>query len=190
MDNVTRSEQSRLKAIKAAHAILTRDGVGALTFDALAAESGLSKGGLLHQFATKEELLNALLEHRQQFITETVSGYNADAQTAVPEPLLHGHLAALQGLSGGEHKAVNLALLAALVQAPELLHQVSADHVESLAQIRDEAVDADLASLRWLAASGLLFMDLLGWVPLSEEDGKALFDRLNDTAAWHPAKDL
>ncbi len=188
MDNATRSEQSRLKAIKAAHAILMRDGVGALTFDALASESGLSKGGLLHQFATKDELLNALLEYRQQFIKETVAC--ADTQLSAPEPILHGHLAALQGLASGENKAVNLAFLAALVQAPELLQQVRADHVESLAQIRDEATDADMASLRWLAASGLVFMDLLGWVALPEDQGRVLFERLSDTSAWYPANDI
>ncbi|GGP23016.1 TetR/AcrR family transcriptional regulator [Silvimonas iriomotensis] len=182
MDNATRSEQSRLKAIKAALAILTRDGVGALTFDALASESGLSKGGLLHQFSTKEELLGALLDYRQQFIKETV--YSQAAEVSDQEPVLHGHLSALKGLSGGETKPVNLSFLAALVQAPELLQQVLDDHAEALTQIRSEATDADVASLRWLAASGLMFMDLLGWVPLPDEQGNTLFERLNDTSAW------
>ena len=54
MDNATRSERSRNTALKAALTILSRDGLNALTFDALARESGISKGGLLHQFGTKD----------------------------------------------------------------------------------------------------------------------------------------
>ncbi|WP_143811241.1 TetR/AcrR family transcriptional regulator, partial [Paraburkholderia piptadeniae] len=53
MDNQTRSENTRKKAIEAALTILTHEGVGGLTFDSLSRESGISKGGLLHQFRTK-----------------------------------------------------------------------------------------------------------------------------------------
>jgi len=50
MDNATRSERSRTAAIQAALTIIARDGPGKLTFDAIARESGMSKGGLMHQF--------------------------------------------------------------------------------------------------------------------------------------------
>ena len=45
MDNATRSERSRNVALDAALVIIARDGPGRLTLDAIARESGLSKGG-------------------------------------------------------------------------------------------------------------------------------------------------
>ena len=62
MDNPTRSERTRTAAIQAALAILERDGPGKLTFDAISRESGISKGGLMHQFRTKGDVLNALMD--------------------------------------------------------------------------------------------------------------------------------
>ena len=40
---------------------MRRDGPQALTLDAVAAEAGVSKGGLLYHFASKRELLDAML---------------------------------------------------------------------------------------------------------------------------------
>jgi len=67
MDNPSRSERSRKLAIEAAFTIIARDGPGQLTFDAIARESGISKGGLMHQFRTKGNVLKALLEHQTDY---------------------------------------------------------------------------------------------------------------------------
>ena len=40
-----------------------RDGVSAMTLEAVAREAGLSKGGLLYHFASKDELIAAMLQH-------------------------------------------------------------------------------------------------------------------------------
>ncbi|MCV9940594.1 TetR/AcrR family transcriptional regulator [Boseaceae bacterium BT-24-1] len=55
-----RSKKSEL--LEAAGAIIVRSGVEALTFDRLAAETGVSKGGILYHFPDKERLLTALVE--------------------------------------------------------------------------------------------------------------------------------
>ena len=43
-------------------ALLEREGGTAITLDRIAAEAGLSKGGLLYHFARKEQLVQALVE--------------------------------------------------------------------------------------------------------------------------------
>ena len=48
--------------IKAAAAVIRRDGAQALTLEAVAAEAGVSKGGLLYHFKSKRELLDGLVE--------------------------------------------------------------------------------------------------------------------------------
>jgi AcrR family transcriptional regulator len=48
--------------LRVAGTVILRDGIAALTFDRLAAEAGVSKGGLLYHFPDKDRLLSALVE--------------------------------------------------------------------------------------------------------------------------------
>jgi len=79
MDNVSRSERSRNAIIQAALAIIARDGPGRLTLDAIAREGGLSKGGVMHQFRTKEAVLKTLLENQVEFFENFSRDYLASA---------------------------------------------------------------------------------------------------------------
>jgi AcrR family transcriptional regulator len=47
--------------LDAAEAVVVRQGIANLTLDAVAAEAGMSKGGLLHHFPTKNRLVEALV---------------------------------------------------------------------------------------------------------------------------------
>lgn len=47
--------------LDAAEEVALRDGVAKLTFDAVAAEAGMSKGGVLHHFASKDQLIEAMV---------------------------------------------------------------------------------------------------------------------------------
>src|SRR5215470_2812685 len=93
MDNPTRSENTRKKAMVAALAILEREGVGGLTFDSLSRESGVSKGGLLHQFRTKHGVLTALLEYQRQQFEQNRLNYLAKDGGTKAEPNLSSHIA-------------------------------------------------------------------------------------------------
>lgn len=46
--------------------IIERDGVTAVTFDAVAAETGLTRGGIIYHFASREDLLVATHRHLAQ----------------------------------------------------------------------------------------------------------------------------
>lgn len=55
-------ESKRDAALQAAQRVVQREGVTALSYESVAAEAGLTKGGLLYHFPTREELLRALHE--------------------------------------------------------------------------------------------------------------------------------
>lgn len=186
MDNPTRSERSRSTAIQAALAILTRDGPGGLTFDALARESGISKGGLLHQFRTKSGILKALLAHQIEYFEGVSQRYLATVPTPKAEPTLSSQLAIAQEAIN-QPNSVALAVIAALVEDPELLASIREADARKIESIKAEAADPDLALLRWAAARGLLFTALLGLCPLTAKDRDRLFDRLLDDERWEPA---
>jgi AcrR family transcriptional regulator len=58
------------RILDAAEAIVRDKGVAGLTLDAAAREAGVSKGGLLYHFASKEALLTGLLARLAAFIAE------------------------------------------------------------------------------------------------------------------------
>src|SRR5699024_1279794 len=53
-------QSKREDILEAAKRVVQREGVTALTYESAAAESGLTKGGLLYHFPTREDLLAAL----------------------------------------------------------------------------------------------------------------------------------
>lgn len=57
---------NRTRILDAAVGVIQRDGVTAVTFDSVAAEAGLTRGGLMYHFRSREELLHAIHEHLAQ----------------------------------------------------------------------------------------------------------------------------
>lgn len=51
---------NRIKILEAAVRVIQRDGVTAMTFDAVAAESGLTRGGLMYHFPSREDLVRGV----------------------------------------------------------------------------------------------------------------------------------
>jgi AcrR family transcriptional regulator len=183
MDNPSRSERSRSIAIQASLAILSRKGPGGLTFDELARESGISKGGLLHQFGTKSGILQALLNHQRQHYEESLRTHLRYDDGSAGERNLLAQIAVLRE-SVNQTDSIARSILAVLVEDSQLLKAVQDDQAISLASIQGEAADPDVAVLRWVAATGLAFSELLGLSPLSTEERERLFERLLDSARW------
>lgn len=183
MDNPSRSERSRKAALAAALTIIARDGPGRLTLDAIARESGLSKGGLMHQFPNKEAVLKALLEQQFAHFDEFASKFRSEAGTVAKQPELATQIAISRELIAQQY-SVAQAMLGALAQEPGLLADARAKDAERVAEIRTEAEDADLAVLRWAAARGLALMAMLRVSPLEQAELDRLFARLLDDRQW------
>ncbi|KVD85858.1 TetR family transcriptional regulator [Burkholderia ubonensis] len=183
MDNRTRSEISRRKAIDAALVILERDGIGGLTFDSLSRESGISKGGLLHQFRTRHGVLHALLEHQERQFEQIAADYLAKEGQSKEEPNLAAEIAIYREAIG-QPNSVARAALAALVDSPSLLENRKSTALARMKALSNEATDLDLSLLRYFAASGIAFHSLLGLTQLDDRTRNRLFDRLQDEQSW------
>jgi AcrR family transcriptional regulator len=183
MDNATRSERSRNVALDAALIIIARDGPGRLTLDAIARESGLSKGGVMHQFRTKEGVLKALLQRQMAHFAEFSTPYRAKAGARSANPELATEIATVREAANAPNSAA-LALLAAMVESPDLMDLPRESDLKTIAAIKAEAADPDLAMLRWAAARGLLFGALFGMSPMGKPERDRLFARLLDDSQW------
>lgn len=66
----TSPPDARTRVLDAAETIIQARGVAGLTLEAAARDAGVSKGGLLYHFASKEALLDALLRRLAQFMEQ------------------------------------------------------------------------------------------------------------------------
>ncbi len=150
---------TRTRLLDAASAVVRRDGAQALTLDAVAAEAGVSKGGLLYHFASKRDLLDAML-------TGWLEEFASEIDAASGDGFARGYVRAsdMSGWAAAE-RATEFGLLAAMVAEPEALDAVRARHAEWQARLVEEAGDPVRATVARLAADGLWLADLLGLAP-------------------------
>jgi AcrR family transcriptional regulator len=148
---VARTE-TRGRLLEAAGVVIRRDGAQALTLDAVAAQAGVSKGGLLYHFASKRELLDGLVE---RWLDEFQRDIDAAGGTF---PV--GYVRASDGA-----KAEEAGLLAALVADPDVLAVVRDRYATWQDRVVTEGGDPVEATVARLAADGLWLADLLGMAP-------------------------
>jgi AcrR family transcriptional regulator len=183
MDNPSRSERTRKAALEAALVIIARDGPGKLTLDAIAREAGMSKGGLMHQFPTKQAVLKALLEHQVAHFEAMHGRYIAEHGATLAQPQLSAQIATLRAAAMQPH-SITVAFLGALADEPALL-SISRDRdAERVEAIKAEAGDPELAMLRRAAAQGLALSTIFGISAMPAKERSRLFDLLLDDEYW------
>lgn len=175
--------ETRRRILDAATAVLGNLGAAHMTLDAVAAEAGISKGGLLYHFASKDALLRGLidqgkaqhlldLEAARQRYPDTTGGY---LQSYVDSKL--------DGQHTGLHEPQTVrSFIAAAANTPELLvgpRQHSLQHVAALRGAGDGFIDAMLLSL---ALDGLFFGDTFEMLDLAAHERQALVDALKRRA--------
>jgi AcrR family transcriptional regulator len=167
---------ARERIIEAAYAVAERSGVAALTLDAVAAEAGVSKGGLLYHFPSKEALLSGMVDR----LCRTCSDLAAAAAEADPEPVGRSARAYLAACAGDLwHSSRWMALVGALVFNPKLLAAWRADVLAGRAADQQEGVDPAAAEIVRLAADGMWVWGVLG-LPGPDRELKAkVLARLN-----------
>jgi AcrR family transcriptional regulator len=174
---VARRGDTRKRLLDAAAAVVRRDGARSLTLDAVAAEAGVSKGGLLYHFKAKRELLDAMLEGWvEEFAAEIAAAEEGKG-------LAHGYVKAsdMSGWAAAD-RATEFGLLAAMVDEPAALERVRERYVAWQAQLAGEAADPVEATVARLAADGLWLNDLLGLAPPAGELRERVMARMLELA--------
>jgi AcrR family transcriptional regulator len=183
MENTARSQRTRDAAIQAALTIIARDGPSKLTIDAIARESGISKGGVLHQFRTKEAVLKAVLEHQITTSEAFFQDFLGKISPSQSEPILEAQIATLRA-AAAHPQSTTFALAGVLAEAPDLLALVREMDARRVEDIKDQASDPNIALVRWAAAKGLALAAILGQCPLSGEERDRLFECLQNDKRW------
>jgi AcrR family transcriptional regulator len=165
--------------LEAAIRVAGRDGLLATTLDKVAAEAGITKGGVLYHFASKDELLTRMMEHfaaqvEQGLVTRIADDPVADRRwvramidmvfASEPEKAPEKASTA-NGAPGGlppeiTHKFI-LAMLAAFAANPALLSVIKPFMERMRNRISAEPGGIEQI-VTWLAADGLFLWELFG----------------------------
>lgn len=174
---------TRARLLDAAARLVLREGVSRLTLEAAAREAGVSKGGLLYHFPSKDALIAGMVERQaiERFERElyerlehSYSGTGSwtrayadatfnprDAQRDLP-------------LQGG--------LLAAAANNPALLDPLRESYKAFQKHTKDDGVDPTLATVVRLASDGLWFLELLDLPSIPTDLRQKVFETLLEFA--------
>jgi len=164
-----RGAGSRRKILDAAAELVGEIGAGRLTLDAVAERAGLSKGGLLYSFPSKDALLEGMIE---RMIEEGRAQQDSLRAGLKGQPNLEARVsigAALTCRTGKTHDVAN-GLLAALSENPKLLDPVRRVIAEQWRAMKESSDDLDAALVAWLAIEGLGSLEMHGISPADEAD--------------------
>lgn len=156
--------------LAAAERVVVRQGIANLTFDAVASEAGVSKGGVLHYFKTKDHLVEGL-------VTRTADGWRkcySDAyERTSPGPgrmarALLGHCLSDAACWTDELRSSSSAVFAALAQNPDLIEPMRAAYSELYQRIAADGLPPGIGEMVAAAIDGLWLEWVLGLAPLDQ----------------------
>lgn len=150
--------------LRSAAKVVAEGGYSALTLEAVGDACGVSKGGLLYHFPSKEALVAGLLE-------DLLTGFEADQAAAhegdssSPGAWTRAYLEASAVPPHHESPQAPVALLAAVGHDPSLLAPVQDRYRNWVGRLDDDGLPGVDAHVVRLAADGLWAVDLFGLAP-------------------------
>lgn len=140
--------------LDAAETVVVRDGAAHLTLDAVAVEAGISKGSVIYDYKTKQQLIKTIIERRiakeEERIQEVTAGLGV-----VPSASVRGLIAAASDAPPDDARAVAVNLGAALAQDHELRKPIEDFYDRIITLVLHTSENPRGSLLAFLALEGL-----------------------------------
>lgn len=178
-----RRPTTKERIISAAEEVVRREGVARLTLEAAAAEAGLSKGGVLYHFPTRDALVAGMVAKIIEEFDHDIEVNRAGA--VAPGSFTRAYIRATMEpctpRPDGQDR-LGAALIAAAAAQPSLMVplQQAADRWQAC--LEDDGLDPALATVLRLACDGLWLCDLFGLAPPARALRAGVEDRLEQLA--------
>ena len=165
----------RERLLEAAAAIVSEQGVHDLTLEAVAAAAGVTKGGLIYHFKTKDELLGALVETMMAQVEER-NRVKAAARGATTGALLQAFIDETFDMP------LMTNLLAAAAAYPHHLAPAQRLFDSLYGEFAGAGPKAGLALVIAAALDGISLLELMNLHQFSDRQRKAMRRALQDLA--------
>ena len=160
----------RDRLLDAAETVVSRRGIANLTLEAVATEAGLSKGGLLHHFPSKDRLVEAMV---QRSADNWRRCYTEGYERAAPGPgrmcrgLLDHCLSDAEGWTQ-ELQRSSSACFAALAQNPSLMAPMREAYSELQRRVANDGLPPGVGEAVAAAIDGLWLYWVLGLAEVNQ----------------------
>lgn len=170
-----RRPSNRETILDAAEDVAVADGAAHLTLDAVAERAGVSKGGLLYHFPSKELLLEGLVD-RQMARVEAMRLQALETLPPGPGRELRAFVLSATQKCVAQEERLGCGMLAAVANSPRLLEPVRAAHRRRLEWIAagDPPLPFERAAAISLAVDGLCLLEMLQVSPYSADERRRI----------------
>ena len=166
--------------MQAASRIVAEQGVDAFTLEAVALAAGVSKGGLLHHFSSKEALILALIVHvLATFETEMEQALDPGEPAGSPGRWTRAYIK-LSFTTDERARDLGVAFTLMMHRTPELVASVSGSFTRIWEALDHDGLDPIRAALIRSAADGVYYNEIVGNPRLPEPLRTRLFRQLLD----------
>lgn len=159
--------------IDSALSVVRNQGVGCLTLDEAAREAGISKGGVLYHFKTKEALIHGMVA-RLSDKCDQLQQQHFDALPAGPNRWARALVAVSFDDRAPTSDPAGCALLAAIATNPSLLEPLEETISAGFRRLTEDSDDPSTALLVALAMDGMWLHRLVGSPVLNDATRNAV----------------
>jgi AcrR family transcriptional regulator len=164
-DASPKKSKTRAAILAAALRVISANGITNLTLDLVAKEAGVSKGGLLYHFASKDELIMGLVDEGLEAFERKVNEKVKDRSAA----RLALFRAYVETCFGAGRRRSNPGMIAAMILFPDSMDSARVRRKAWQRRLEADGASAALAELAHLAAIGLAFADVTNYCPPDEK---------------------
>ena len=163
--------------LAAANQVIVLGGATALTLEAVARAAGVSKGGLLYHFPTKEALIIGMIDRLCTNFDQALETELAEEQPGAPGRWLRAYLRA-SFAPNREALETGAALIAAIANNPALIAPLRERYSTWQAHAVSDGIDPAVATAIRLATDGLWLADLGDFAPPNGAERQAVLAAL------------
>jgi AcrR family transcriptional regulator len=173
-------EETNLRLLEAASTIIAERGVDALTLDAVAQAAGVSKGGLLHHFASKEALIARLIEYNfATFETDLAQSLDPGEPVGTPGRWTRAYVK-VSFATAARASDIGVAFALMTRHRPDQVRTIAASSSRIWEELDHDGLDPVQSILIRSAADGVYYNEMTGNPPLPEPLRTRLYDALLD----------
>jgi len=180
---------TKRRILDAAEQVVLRDGVGHLTLEAAAAEAGLSKGGVLYHFHSRDALVAAMVHRIIEQFDQDIAAYLPPAgspEAARPGVYARAYVrATFEPATPGEER-LGAALLAAAAAEPALLVPLQEAAARWQTALAGDGLDPTTVTAVRMACDGVWLCDLFG-LAAPAGDLRASLHASLELLVWDPS---
>jgi AcrR family transcriptional regulator len=168
---------ARDRILEAAERVVSDVGAARLTLDLVAQSAGVSKGGLLYHFPSKESLLGALAQRYVDTMQDCIDAAKADLQASDKGRDLKACIIGVLG-EDPRSKAMGAALLAAASNDLALLEVIRERIARYTTELETSGADFARAAVVSLAVDGLKLRESLRISPFTAAQRARIVEEL------------